>query len=123
MKLSIIVPVYRSQNIVPLLVTRVNAVANSLQMHDSFELILVNDASPDGSWEVIKEQAREFPFVKGISLTKNFGQHNAVMAGLAACSGEIIVIMDDDLQHPPRVDPRNGRIYRGRRRRLLYKIS
>jgi glycosyltransferase involved in cell wall biosynthesis len=105
MKLSIIVPVYRSQNIVPLLVARVDAMARSLNLHGSFELILVNDASPDGSWEVIKEQAGEFSFIKGISLTKNFGQHNAVMAGLSACSGEIVVIMDDDLQHPPESIP------------------
>ena len=68
---------------------------------DSYELILVNDVGPDNSWEVIKRLAREYPFVRGICLAKNVGQHNAVMAGLRHVRGEIVVMMDDDLQHPP----------------------
>ena len=66
-----------------------------------FELILVNDASPDGSWKVIQALTAQHGFVKGICLSRNFGQHNATMAGLNQAQGDIVVIMDDDLQHPP----------------------
>ena len=66
-----------------------------------FELILVNDASPDSSWPVIRELASQHAFVRGICLSRNFGQHNATMAGLNHAAGEVVVIMDDDLQHPP----------------------
>ena len=70
-------------------------------VNDRFELILVNDASPDGSWQVIRELVARYPFVKGVCLARNFGQHNATMAGLNQACGEVVVIMDDDLQHPP----------------------
>jgi undecaprenyl-phosphate 4-deoxy-4-formamido-L-arabinose transferase len=68
---------------------------------DSFELLLVNDASPDNSWQVICSLAEHHAFIKGISLRRNFGQHNAIMAGLHYVNGDFIVLMDDDLQHPP----------------------
>ncbi len=64
-------------------------------------MILVNDASPDNSWGVICCLASQNTCVKGISLRRNFGQHNATMAGLNQAIGDIVVIMDDDLQHPP----------------------
>ena len=92
-------PVYRSEKILPHLVTKV-ADAMATTSH-RFELILVNDASPDDSWNVIRRLADEYAFVKGIRLTKNVGQHNATMAGLTQAAGEVVVIMDDDLQHPP----------------------
>ncbi|MFC3323684.1 glycosyltransferase family 2 protein [Mesorhizobium cantuariense] len=66
-----------------------------------YELVLVNDCSPDESWSHIERYAKEFPWVRGISLRKNFGQHNATMAGLRYSRGRVIVVMDDDLQHPP----------------------
>ncbi|CAD6542169.1 glycosyltransferase family 2 protein [Paraburkholderia sabiae] len=99
--LSIVVPVYRSAEILPLLVRTVGEEMHSAGLDGRFELVLVNDSSPDNSWEVIRTLAREFPFVKGISLRRNFGQHNATMAGLNHATGEFVVIMDDDLQHPP----------------------
>ena len=99
--LSIIVPVYRSASILPLLVEKVQKEMRSMNLQDSFELLLVNDASPDNSWDVICDLAMQDPFVKGISLRRNFGQHNATMAGLNYATGDIVVIMDDDLQHPP----------------------
>ena len=98
---SIVVPVYRSESILPHLVAQVQAAMQASDVADRFELILVNDASPDGSWQVIRELAARYPFVKGICLARNFGQHNATMAGLNHASGEVVVIMDDDLQHPP----------------------
>lgn len=102
LKLSIVIPVYRSQNILPQLVEEVKRVATGQEFDGNFELILVNDASPDDSWRVISDLAKNNAFVRGISLRKNFGQHSATMAGLNYANGEIVIIMDDDLQHPPR---------------------
>ena len=93
---------YRSERILPLLVDQVSAAMAAAEMTGRFELILVNDASPDGSWQVIDSLAGRHAFVKGICLARNFGQHNATMAGLNHALGEIVVIMDDDLQHPPK---------------------
>lgn len=99
--LSIVVPVYRSAPILPLLVEKVQQEISALALPAGFELILVNDASPDNSWVVIRELATRYPFIKGIHLRRNFGQHNATMAGLNHAAGEWVVVMDDDLQHPP----------------------
>jgi undecaprenyl-phosphate 4-deoxy-4-formamido-L-arabinose transferase len=98
---SIVVPVYRSESILSHLVAQVHAAMQDAGIDGRFELILVNDASPDGSWQVIRQLADRYPFVKGICLARNFGQHNATMAGLNHACGEVVVIMDDDLQHPP----------------------
>jgi undecaprenyl-phosphate 4-deoxy-4-formamido-L-arabinose transferase len=100
-ELSIVVPVYRSERILPKLVDEVITAAKSLGLYDNFELLLVNDCSPDDSWETIKSIAGKHEFVRGINLRKNFGQHNATMAGLNNVAGKSIVVMDDDLQHPP----------------------
>ena len=99
--LSIVVPVYRSAQILPQLVDQIHAEMNKEGLGDRFELVLVNDASPDNSWQVILTLARQHAFIKGVSLRRNFGQHNAIMAGLHYVSGDFIVLMDDDLQHPP----------------------
>lgn len=99
--LSIVVPVYRSEEILPVLVETIYREMQKAALEDAFELLLVNDCSPDHSWSVICALADRFSFVKGISLRRNFGQHNATMAGLNHASGEIVVVMDDDLQHPP----------------------
>jgi undecaprenyl-phosphate 4-deoxy-4-formamido-L-arabinose transferase len=101
-RLSIVVPVYSSATILPQLVEQIYAELNNENLSENFELILVNDASPDNSWQVIRSLANTHPFIKGLSLRRNFGQHNAIMAGLNHVSGERIVLMDDDLQHPPR---------------------
>src|SRR5262249_1081208 len=99
MELSIVVPVYRSAACLAELAHRVReAVSRRFQ---SYELILVNDGSPDASWDVIGRLTREHPFVVGVNLRRNVGQDNAIMAGLGVASGDVIVIMDDDLQHDP----------------------
>jgi glycosyltransferase involved in cell wall biosynthesis len=104
--LSVVVPVYRSEEILPKLVEATGAVLEQAGLRGRFEMLLVCDASPDGSWNVIVRLARECPFVRGILLRKNAGQHNATMAGLVRARGRQIVIMDDDLQHPPAAIPR-----------------
>jgi polyisoprenyl-phosphate glycosyltransferase len=100
--LSIVIPVYQSAVILPELVKQIYAEMKKEGLADSFELLLVCDASPDDSWQIIRTLADSHPFIKGTLLRRNFGQHNATMAGLRQCSGDVIVIMDDDLQHSPR---------------------
>jgi undecaprenyl-phosphate 4-deoxy-4-formamido-L-arabinose transferase len=100
--ISIVVPVYRSAAILPELVA---AIAEAMAPW-RIELILVCDASPDNSWSVIRDLTRQYAFIEGIWLRKNTGQHNAIMAGLARSRGAVVVVMDDDLQHPPAEIPR-----------------
>lgn len=100
-KLSIVVPVYRSATILPQLLAQVLAEMQREGLAENFELILVNDASPDNSWPVIQSLAQQYPCVRGMTLRRNAGQHNALMAGLNQARGEYVVLMDDDLQHPP----------------------
>jgi undecaprenyl-phosphate 4-deoxy-4-formamido-L-arabinose transferase len=66
-----------------------------------YELILINDCSPDESWGVIQSLAKRYSFLHGIDLMKNVGQDNAIMAGLNHARGDVVIIMDDDLQHSP----------------------
>ncbi len=104
MNLSVVVPVYRSADCLPALVERVR---DTLGAHSAaFELILVNDASPDASWQVISALSDQHPFVVGLNLRKNVGQDNAIMAGLHYATGAVVIIMDDDLQHDPADIPR-----------------
>jgi len=99
--LSIVVPVYRSASILPNLVEQIHTEMEKEGLVDDFELLLVNDDSPDNSWHIIRSLAETRPYIRGIKLRRNFGQHNAVMAGLNHVRGDFIVLMDDDLQHPP----------------------
>jgi polyisoprenyl-phosphate glycosyltransferase len=100
-KVSIVIPVYRSAPILPELVRQIQEAMIAQGIGDCFELLLVNDASPDDSWPVIRTLAAQYPFVRGITLRRNAGQHNAIMAGLRHVRGRYVVLMDDDLQHPP----------------------
>lgn len=104
MKISVVVPVYNSSDILPLLVDEVGQVLPDIA--DEFELVLVNDGSPDQSWEAISELAKAHSWVRGINLMRNYGQHNATLCGVREARYEVIVIMDDDLQNPPREIPK-----------------
>lgn len=102
--LSIVIPVYNGQETIRPLTKAIHA---AIKNHvTDYELIFVNDDSPDNSWETIRELAFEFKQVRGISLRKNYGQHNAVMAGLSRARGNVIILMDDDLQHDPAYIPK-----------------
>jgi glycosyltransferase involved in cell wall biosynthesis len=104
MKISVVVPVYKSSDTLPLLVDEVGKVLPNVA--DAYELVLVNDGSPDQSWQVISELAGTHAWVRGIDLMRNYGQHNATLCGVREARYEVIVIMDDDLQNPPREIPR-----------------
>lgn len=100
--LSVVIPVYGSEKVLPELVRRLHSVLESqVRPLGDYELILVCDCSPDQSWAVIRELAREYCWVRGILLRMNAGQHNALMAGFQRARGRVIVTMDDDLQHSP----------------------
>lgn len=96
--LSIVIPVYRGAASLPLLLEQVAAAYDG--SGTPFEVILVNDGSPDDSWKVITESAAQYPWVRGIDLLRNYGQQNALLCGVRAARYEITVTMDDDLQHP-----------------------
>lgn len=101
-KLSIVIPVYGSELILPELVSQIRKVmADFEDIREDYEIIFVCDRSPDNSWRVIQSLASDYPQVHGILLRMNVGQHNALMAGFAIARGEVIVTMDDDLQHSP----------------------
>jgi len=97
--ISVVVPVYNSELILPTLIQRLEPALASLS--SKYEVVLVNDGSRDQSWKVIQEQARSHPWVRGINLMRNYGQHNALLCGIRAARFDTIVTMDDDLQHPP----------------------
>ena len=97
MNLSIIVPVYNSSKILKVLVKRIKKNLRT----KNYEIIFINDASLDNSWNEIKKISKKNKKVKGINLSENFGQHSAIFAGLKYAKGKKIITMDDDLQHPP----------------------
>jgi glycosyltransferase involved in cell wall biosynthesis len=97
--ISVVVPVYGSETILPELVQRLG---NALvRLTSNYELILVNDSSPDRSWDVICKLADRNSWIHPINLMRNYGQHNALLCGIRASQYDVIVTLDDDLQHPP----------------------
>lgn len=102
-KISVVSPVYRGEKMVSELVRRNVEAMDSIEV--DYEIILVNDASPDESWRTIEQECKKNPKVKGLNLSRNFGQHYAITAGLSYAQGEWIVVMDCDLQDRPEEIP------------------
>ncbi len=102
--ISVVVPVYGSDNTLVRLYERVAAAV--AQIPASFELIFVDDCGPGNPWNLIEDMAQNDPRVKGLKLSRNFGQHSAIMAGIDAALGKWLVIMDCDLQDRPEEIPR-----------------
>ena len=98
-KVSVVVPIYKSENTIAELCSRIAATLNAKKL--SYEIVLVNDGSPDNSWALILELAKKNRSIVGLSLSRNFGQHRAILAGLTASKGEWVVVMDADLQDTP----------------------
>ena len=103
MQISAVIPVYNSAPILPHLIDRLEPELAAAAT--DFEIILVNDASQDGSWEVIRGLVEAYPCLRAINLMRNYGQHNALLCGIRAARYELIVTLDDDLQHPPEEIP------------------
>lgn len=101
--LTIVGPVYKGQETVPFFVQETRKVLESLDL--SYEIILVDDGCPNGSWKAIQGECMKDPSVKGVRLSRNFGQQIAVSAGLSLATGTRIIAMDADLQNPSNAIP------------------
>jgi glycosyltransferase involved in cell wall biosynthesis len=97
--LSIVVPLYNEEESVRILISNLIEVGKEFDFN--YEVILVDDGSSDGTWQIIEKEKSTFPQLKGIKLRRNYGQTNAMVAGFDHASGEIIVTMDGDLQNDP----------------------
>ncbi|PWU11020.1 MAG: glycosyltransferase [Verrucomicrobia bacterium] len=100
---SVVIPVFNSAVILPKLVARLGEVLEATE--EPYELILVNDSSPCHCWEIIKEIVSQHPWVRGICMMRNYGQHNALLCGIRTAIYDKLLTMDDDLQHRPEQIP------------------
>lgn len=101
---SVVIPVYNSEKTLSELIGRVNKVFSELNY--SYEIILIEDGSSDNSWKVLKEISVDSNNLKLFRFTRNFGQINAILCGFKHSSGDYVITMDDDLQHPPEEIPK-----------------
>ena len=99
-KVSFVIPCYRSAKTLPAVVQEIRATMDKLQERYTHEIILINDCSPDNTYEVICQLANVGNDIIGADMAKNFGQHAALMAGYHYATGDIIVSLDDDGQTP-----------------------
>jgi len=103
MNLSIVVPVYKGETFIEPLV--IQLIKTLPAFSKNYEIILVNDGSPDRSWPLIQGLTSKYDCIRGISMMRNYGQHNATLCGVRAARYEVVVTMDQDLQHPPQEIP------------------
>ena len=101
---SIVVPVYRAEGSLQELYRRLIAVMEGENLE--FEILFVEDCGGDGSWELIQTLAGDDTRVRGLRMSRNFGQHSALLAGIRAAANEVVVTLDDDLQNPPEEIPK-----------------
>jgi glycosyltransferase involved in cell wall biosynthesis len=97
--ISVVTPVYNGEASIPELCRRLSEVLPRIATE--YEIIFVNDDSRDRSWEIISELSSRLETVRGLNLMRNYGQHNALLCGIRAAKYDLVVTMDDDLQHPP----------------------
>jgi glycosyltransferase involved in cell wall biosynthesis len=97
--ISVVIPVYNASLTLPELIIQLEGALPACA--GRYEVILVNDGSQDQSWATICSLVDRYPWVRGINLMRNYGQHNALLCGIRAAQYDIVVTMDDDLQHPP----------------------
>jgi len=102
--ISIVVPVYRSADVLPELTARLIKTFSLLEQ--PCEIILVEDCGGDDSWEVIRRLSKDDERIRGYRMSRNYGQHNALLCGLRVAEGDVVVTLDDDLQHPPEEVPK-----------------
>ncbi|GII62473.1 glucosyl transferase [Sphaerisporangium krabiense] len=121
MSVSVVVPCYRSARTLPKLLDRLITVLEGIST--PYEVILVVDGSPDDTWDVAARLADRFEAVRALHLSRNYGQHNALLAGVREARLEVIVTMDDDLQHPPEQIPLLLAALHGDRLDLVYGVA
>lgn len=97
--LSIVIPLYKCSTTIPALAQRLEKALPEIS--EDYEIIFINDGSPENDWEIVSQLAKENQKIKGINFSRNFGQHHALTAGLDFADGEWIVVMDGDLQDQP----------------------
>ena len=98
-KISFVIPCYRSEQTLPRVVAEIQEKMNTLTQYE-YDIFLVNDCSPDGTYEVIRSLCQKNENIKGIDFARNFGQHSALMAGFRHSNGDYVVCLDDDGQTP-----------------------
>jgi len=103
MNVSIVVPVYKGEMLIEPLVAQLSKTLPTFS--ERYEIILVNDGSPDNSWSVIQSLTNQYERVRGICMMRNYGQHNATLCGIRLARYDVTVTMDQDLQHPPEEIP------------------
>ncbi len=103
MNISIVVPIYKGETLIEPLVAQLAKTLPTFAK--KYEIILVNDGSPDNSWSLIQGLADKYESVRGICMMRNYGQHNATLCGIRTARYEVIITMDQDLQHPPEEIP------------------
>lgn len=104
-KISVVIPVYNSTQTLRELRERLVKVLGDL-VGESYEIVFVNDGSTDSSWDLLNEMASASDKIVAVNLTRNFGQHNALMCGFSQARGRYIITLDDDLQNPPEEIPK-----------------
>ena len=107
---SIVIPVYRESAHLPTVVAKIAEAASAVD--EKFELILIDDGSPDDTWNVIKNLSERYSTLRAIQLSRNFGKESALCAGLEMARGCAVIVMDGDLQHPPDLIPQMVRLWR-----------
>lgn len=100
---SIVMPLYREAANLAGILEEVSSAASETGV--SFELVLIDDGSPDGTWDLLQEQAKIYPMLRAARLSRNFGKEYALTAGVEMASGDAVIVMDADGQHPPSLLP------------------
>jgi glycosyltransferase involved in cell wall biosynthesis len=122
MKISIVIPVYNSSEVLFKLQKSIDQAFSDIKI--DYQIVFVDDFSHDNSWEVIRAIKNQTPGkVTAIRMAKNFGQHNAIFCGLQYCTGDFIITMDDDMQHPPAEIPKLIECQKATGADLVYGIS
>ncbi|MBG0813549.1 glycosyltransferase family 2 protein [Planomonospora sp. ID82291] len=121
MPVSVVIPCYRSERTLPELVSRLLPVLSGIS--PQHEVVLVVDGSPDGTWNTAESLVRRNGAVRAIRLSRNYGQHNALIAGIREARFDVVVTMDDDLQHPPEQIPLLLAALEGDRLDLVYGVA
>ncbi|RAM48614.1 MAG: glycosyltransferase [Hapalosiphonaceae cyanobacterium JJU2] len=108
---TVVVPVYREGNHLTVVIKAIIAALETATSKEFYEIVLIDDGSPDNTWEVIREISQDYSMLRAVRLSRNFGKECALCAGLEIAKGKAVIIMDGDLQHPPELIPEMLRLW------------